>query len=442
MEQHYDLSRFGYIFKNMADSVCVTGKTGVLFYANDAAIDLFGINNEQMGNEKIWKMIPYVETNDDLVQMFIDATIARESTIQQIVSYENNEGSLSRLRVNITFTEDGDNKFFIIVITNLTELFRVNAAFRRYTSADIADYVLNTPEGEKQGGSSKEVSILMSDLRGFTALSTRLTPARLIEGLNHYFESMVEVIEKYHGTVIEFLGDGIFVVFGAPKDDPDHAVNAVKCAIEMENAMVAINEWNKENDFPELEMGVGINSGTAVVGNIGSAQKMKYGCMGETVNLAGRTESFTIGGQIYITERTKALINEEVDYGEMQSFMPKGAREEISIFSINKVGDVALSSYGADIIWKSLSKPADIFFRELEGKAVGDDVFSGTLTDISEDEKYALLNCEEELPDLMNLMIDIGGFLYAKITEHSDKGYVLCFTSKPVVFADWLSDKI
>ena len=104
---------------------------------------------------------------------------------------------------------------------------------------------------------------------------------------------MVSVIEENHGTVVGFLGDGMLVLFGAPEHDPDHADHAVACAIEMQNAMPAVNEVNRREGMPELEMGIGINSGIAVVGNIGSPQRMSYGCIGETLNLTGRTEGLT-----------------------------------------------------------------------------------------------------------------------------------------------------
>ena len=432
----YD-AKLDYVFKNMEDAVCITGKTGDLYYFNDAAEKLLGFSAEHIGKEKIWKTIPYVETNDNLIQMFIDATVAKEKTIQDIVSYEKKDGSIFRLRVNITYTNEDENEFFVIVITNLTELFRVNEAFARYTSAEIADFVLNTPEGEKQGGVSKEVTILMSDLRGFTAMSMKLSATKLIKVLNHYFELMCEAITEYRGTVIEFLGDGIFVVFGAPKDDPEHAKNAVKCAMAMENAMVEVNKWNAQNGYPQLEMGIGINSGKAVVGNIGSADKMKYGCMGDTVNLAGRTESFTVGGQVYITKNTADLIDEELKISEEQSFMPKGGKAELSIYSIVGIGDSILDSYHADIRWQGRKKPIDIEFKELEGKAVGEETYKGGITDISEDERYAIMTSENKLPLLMNLMIDTGGFLYAKITGIREDGYLICFTAKPDNFKEW-----
>ena len=423
------------IFKYMDDSVCITTKKGELTYLNDSAKALFDLT--EFTDEKIWKLIPYVETNDDLIQLFIDATTAKEKTQQKIVEYEKNDGSVCRLRVNITYTLSEDFDYFIIVITNLTELFRLNSAFERYTSREIADYVLNTSEGEKQGGKVKDVTILMSDIRGFTALSTRLDPDTLITILNHYFEKVVAVISRYHGTVIEFLGDGIFVVFGAPKDNPSHASDAVACAVEMENAMIDVNEWNKEHGYPELQMGIGINSGKCVVGNIGSDQKMKYGCMGETVNLAGRVESFTAGGQVYISENTKALLSEELTITEEQKFMPKGAKKEISIYCIESIGDVHLINSAESYEWSGSFADHEIVFFDLDGKAVGSEGHKGVIYDISKDERFAMLRTDAPIKKLMNIMIDIGADLYAKVMGQENDGWVICFTSKPDSFEEW-----
>lgn len=437
MDDNLLTSQLDFVFKNMEDSVCITEKRGVLYYINDAGKKLFDIDDDKLGSVKIWDVIPYVETNDGLVQMFIDAIMAKEQKHQAIVDYENNEGRLSRLRVNITYNDMGESQFFSIVITNLTELFRVNAAFARYTSASIADYVLNTPEGDRQGGKLKDVSILMSDLRGFTAISTKLPPDDLIDLLNHYFEHMVDAIERYGGTVIEFLGDGIFVVFGAPDDDEDHAENAVRCAIEMENAMPEVNKWNLDKGYPELQMGIGINSGKCLVGNIGSSEKMKYGCIGETVNIAGRVESFTVGGRIYISERTKALIKEELKIGDELSFMPKGAKKEISIYGIEGLGKLLVVDADKEIEWMGKTGFAEVKLKELSGKSVGEKEYAGIVTDLSCDSQYARLVTEAPLLKTENIMIEIGGDLYAKVTEVCESDYVICFTAKPDSFKRW-----
>ena len=285
-----------YFFTNTEDSVCVISNSGEVLYANPAAEKLFEIPSES--GIKIWKVVPFIEGNDGLIQLFIDAVSNKVASHEAIVDYVKNDGTVSKLHVRMTCYEQ-DQLVYLIVITDLTQLMKVNSALVRYTSQEIADYALTTEEGQKSGGQKKNVTVLMSDLRGFTALSAKLGAEELIKVLNHYFEAMVECMQKNHGTLIEFLGDGIFVVFGAPKDLPDHAVCAVRCAVEMQKAMKEVNEWNRKNGYPELEMGIGINTGDVVVGNIGSEEKMKYGCMGAEVNIAGRLESYTIGPVIF-----------------------------------------------------------------------------------------------------------------------------------------------
>ena len=163
---------------------------------------------------KIWDAIHFTERNDSLIQLFLDA-VTQGKDVSSLVEYEATDGKIYNLHVNMTYMEH-DGGIFVMVARDLTELVRVNSAFARYTSPAIAEYILNTPGGEKQGGRTQNVTILMSDLRGFTALSTKLNPDTLITILNHYFAAMTAVISRYNGTVIEFLGDGIFVVFGAP----------------------------------------------------------------------------------------------------------------------------------------------------------------------------------------------------------------------------------
>ena len=426
--------RMKYIFRNMEEAVCATGPNGELLYANPAARKLFGISPRE--GVKIWDAIPFVEGNDALVQLFIDGITKTQKTSRTLVDYVNNDGALFHLHVSLT-CEAQDSGIFLLIISDLTHLVRVHSAFERYTSPDIADFVLTSPEGEKQGGQLREVSILMSDLRGFTAMSTRLSSSDLIVQLNHYFECMSAVIERYHGTVIEFLGDGLFVVFGAPRPDPGHALAAASCAIEMQNAMVAVNEWNRQNGYPDLEMGIGVHSGSAVVGNIGSDRKMKYGCMGATVNLAGRLESLTVGGQVYISESTRNMIPLPVTVIDEQSVMPKGASREMRIFGIAAVGeDCVLSNADNSIEWRPLSPPAEIGYYILDGKIVDTARHNGRLTRISANEKYAFLVTPDPIEQWQNLMCETGSqVVYAKVVACDPEGSQLCFTSKPEGFS-------
>src|SRR5919199_53781 len=145
---------------------------------------------------------------------------------------------------------------------------------------------------------------LMSDLRGFTSLMGCLAPEQVVTIINRYLSAMVDVILQYEGSINEFIGDAIFVIFGAPLWRPDHAQRAVACAVAMQLAMVSVNAQNRSDGLPEVEMGIGVNTGEVVVGNLGSHKRTKYGVVGTHVNLTARIESYTVGGQILISATT------------------------------------------------------------------------------------------------------------------------------------------
>ena len=439
MQTDIDNSYQNYFFDNTADSICITNKSGVLLFTNPAAEKLLGISASDKKEQRIWEAIPFVETNDELIQMFIDSIGSKETLRQAFVDYENPQKKVFKLRVCMMYTQENKEQF-VIVINDLTEFVKVNSALERYTSPEIADYVLHSEQGEMLGGDSRLVTTLMSDLRGFTALSTKLTPTQLITVLNKYFEKMVSVIEENHGTVVSFLGDGMLVLFGAPEQDTDHAAHAVACAIAMQNAMPAVNEVNRKEGMPELEMGIGINSGIAVVGNIGSPQRMSYGCIGETVNLTGRVESLTVGGQVFVTEHTAKLISEQLEISGEQSFLPKGAKEPLRIFNVEGLGEnCRLDSADYVIRWENAAIPELVTLYKLEGKTVDDTEYTAKVIKLSKDNRYALVSTQIHLHTSQNVMLDIGENLYAKVMGHIDKDSILCFTARPTGFTAWVN---
>lgn len=437
MNQNENPTLIPYILENMGDAVCVTNRRGELQFMNPAAEKLFGMSFTPDKPTKIWQAIPYVETNDDLIQLFIQAIHAGENAEHLLVKYENPEGRVSDVRVSLTrSTEDGGR--FLIVISDLTELFRVTDAFRRYTSPEIADYVLYTPGGESQGGVAREVSILFADLRGSTALSTVLQADRLVDMLNRFFEKMVEVVARCRGTVIEFLGDCIYAVFGAPEDDPDHADHAVACAIGMQNAILEVNADNRACGDPDLAVGIGIHSGTVVVGNIGSRDKMKYGCVGEAVNLAARLESLTVGGDILISEYTAKKIRGDLEVISRREFLPKGAKTPMQALYVGGLGDNRVLRHEEETVWMVPNPPENVTFHFLdEHKSVNETPFSGKITAVSRDGNHAVLLADSLPPVSADLMIEIDGSLYAKVTGTAPEGAVLTFTTRPGNFGHW-----
>jgi len=212
----------------------------------------------------------------------------------------------------------------------------IRRTFGRYTSDELVEQLLETSEGLKLGGESRRVTILMSDLRGFTALAERLSPAQTVTLLNTYLGAMAEVIMQYYGLIDEFIGDAILAIFGAPIQRVDHASLAVSCAIAncMAMAMDSVNEENRRAGLPEIAMGIGINTGEVVLGNIGSVKRAKYGVIGSQVNLTSRIESFTAGGQILISESTREAVGDAFKIDGQMSVEAKGVEKPIRIYDV------------------------------------------------------------------------------------------------------------
>ena len=176
--------------------------------------------------------------------------------------------------------------------------------------------------------------MMMTDLRGFTSLSERLPPERVVGILNRYLAAMVTIIKRYHGTIDEFIGDAIFVLFGAPTWQEDDAQRAVACAVAMQLAMEDVNEANRKDDLPEVEMGIGIHTGQVVLGNIGSPERMKYGVVGRHVNLTSRIQSYTTGGQILISEATRREAGPMLKLGKQTAIKAKGIEHPVTVSEV------------------------------------------------------------------------------------------------------------
>ena len=212
----------------------------------------------------------------------------------------------------------------------------------RYVTDEVAEHVLSSPEELHIGGERREVTILMSDLRGFTVMSDKLGPEKVVQILNHYLHHMVEIVLKWGGTIDEIIGDALLIIFGAPMQMEDHARRAAGCAIEMQQAMADLNDLLKREGLVEIHCGIGLNTGEVVVGNIGSEKRMKYSVVGSPVNLTARIEAFTIGGQILASKETCDQLGSEARIDGKLRVNMKGYSKPVSIYEIGGLGDLQL----------------------------------------------------------------------------------------------------
>ncbi|MEM9485746.1 MAG: adenylate/guanylate cyclase domain-containing protein [Cyanobacteria bacterium P01_F01_bin.116] len=339
---------------------------------------------------------------------------------------------------------------------------QIRRTFNRYLSDQVVANLLDNPENLKLGGETREITILTSDLRGFTALSEQLSPEKVVEILNLYLGYMSDVIDRYGGIIDEFMGDGILVIFGAPqfKEKDNHADRAVACAIAMQQTMKAVNIAMRNKEFPEQEMGIGINTGKVVVGNIGSEKRTKYSVIGGAVNLTFRIESYTTGGQIFVSEDTHQEIGKVNNhYLAIQSKVdvyPKGIKRPITIYDVTGIGGEIynLNLTAEDLPLEPIAQEIPVDYVALEGKQVGAQHHQGSLQKLST--KTALLHIEDSEPLTLltniKLMIKTGAApadvreadIYAKVQEPgaTNQDYVITFTARSPAVIDWMNQQV
>jgi class 3 adenylate cyclase len=221
---------------------------------------------------------------------------------------------------------------FNAMVEGLKERDFISNTFGRYVDEAIAGELLKRPEASRLGGEKREVVILMSDLRDFTPLSETLTPEETIHLLNHYFSHMISVIQKHRGIIVDFFGDELLVFFD-PLDGSIHpcAERAIRCAFEMNMELEDFNRENRLSGLPELHMGMGLNAGEVVVGNIGSTTRAKYGIVGAAVNLTHRIQSEARRDEIALSESVYVHVSDKITVDRSMTVSLKGVSEPTAL---------------------------------------------------------------------------------------------------------------
>jgi len=317
----------------------------------------------------------------------------------------------------------------------------IRETFGSYLSDEIVDTILEKG-GLKIGGEKRRATMLMADLRGFTSISERLPAEDVVAMINIYLETMTEIIQKYQGTIDEFIGDGILVIFGAPILRPDDPLRAVACAVEMQLAMASVNERNRQAGYPEVALGIGINTGEVVMGNIGSQKRIKYAVVGRAVNLTARIESYTVGGQIFISESTLDECGDILWIDSAMKVMPKGVKQPLTIHEVGGIGgDFQLFlPLKQEITWIALKQVIPVQFTVVDWKPTGELGHGGAITKIAPN--MAEIHSKVLPSPLANLRIslydpddhEISDDLYGKVVAHlseSPPAFLVHFTSVP-----------
>ena len=313
--------------------------------------------------------------------------------------------------------------------------------FGRYLSTEVMNSLLEDPTALSLGGERRKVTIMMTDLRGFTALSDRLNPEQVVQMLNAYFKVMVDVILQYHGTINEIIGDALLVIFGAPQEMADRAQRAIACAIEMQNAMAKVNERNREKGLPNLEMGIGLNETEAIVGNIGSTKRSKYAVVGSGVNMTSRIESYSVGGQILISESVRQEAGDVLRIDAQRDVLPKGSEKPLRIYEVGGIaGRYKIALEAKEIVLVALARQIQIRCTVLEDKDIGKKDLPANVVRLAKN--CAEISMGDPVEVMTNIKMNLAGVeenlvakdFYGKVVRKTGKdgeSHVVHFTSVP-----------
>jgi adenylate cyclase len=227
----------------------------------------------------------------------------------------------------------------LVVLEDISQEKRMKTTLYRYMTPSVADRVMALGEDVLMVGERKDVTVLFSDIRGYTTLTEALEAADVVSMLNEYFETMVESVFHCEGTLDKFIGDALMAVFGAPLPLPNHAWSAVKSALDMRRRLVVFNRDRRTKGQPELKIGIGLSSGEVVSGNIGSQRKMEYTVIGDGVNLSARLESITkqYACDIVLSEHTYSRCQDKIWVRELDLIRVKGKAQPVKIYEL--IGD-------------------------------------------------------------------------------------------------------
>ncbi|OGR26059.1 MAG: hypothetical protein A2139_02160 [Desulfobacca sp. RBG_16_60_12] len=300
----------------------------------------------------------------------------------------------------------------------------IRDTFGRYVTQEVVTKLLESEGALEMGGETREVSLIMSDLRGFTAIIAEMDPEQVIIFLNRYLSRMIEILLDHRAVIDEILGDGILAFFGAPEPMEDHPARAVACALSMQAAMDEINAENESDGLPRLAMGIGVNTGSVVVGNIGSERRTKYSVVGSDVNFAARMEAFALAGQVLISASTYRRVQDLVGVDNVLEAEMKGVPGRATLYDVRSIGapyHIRLPDKSEQL--KQLPDRIGVRIHRLHGKVVTDatgrawvthlcdtaaQVTSEGVLEAWEDIRLTLLDANQE---------PIPGHIYGKVTR-------------------------
>lgn len=302
---------------------------GELEYINQSAKKIFAMQEDEVLNNHYFVVF---QNNPQLITLLEKAEQEPQSILQEdkfeIETFQGSPGQIN-LTLSTVFDENQLPSGIIFSFEDLSSINKVTSTFKKYVSENIVDELLKNDTLMELGGVQNDVCVLFCDIRGFTSMSEKMKPNEVVYLLNNYFEAMIEVVFKFNGTLDKIIGDELMVLYGVPIKTDNDAQSAVNSALEMMATLRRFNNEMESKGYPKLQIGIGVNAGQVVCGNIGSKRQMNYTVIGDPVNLAARLCSHAKPGEIVISKSVFEQLNDSVGFEEKTPIFVKGKKAQI-----------------------------------------------------------------------------------------------------------------
>ncbi|MBF1987843.1 adenylate/guanylate cyclase domain-containing protein [Fischerella thermalis] len=346
------------ILRSLSNGVISTDQSGHIIAANESAKRLLGLEVEEKLEGKLITDIIRIKEGNFKKWCHYALNAAEIKYRQQyypdrtLVSHDEVQHSVN-LSIN-TIADASDHRQVrgaLVVMDDISDEKRLKSTMYRYMTQELAEELLKLDDA-KLGGDRKEVSILFSDIRGYTTLTENLEAEEVVSMLNEYFESMVEAVFKYKGTLDKYIGDAIMAVYGSPLPLQEHAWMAVQTSLEMRHRLQEFNARRHARNKPRINIGIGINSDVVISGNIGSSKRMEFTAIGDGVNLGSRLESVSkqYGCDIIISDKTYHPCKDYIWARELDYIRVKGRNEPVAIYELVGLRSENISSEKLQVI--------------------------------------------------------------------------------------------
>ena len=288
------------VMQSIATGVFTTNLMGEINHVNRTAVSILNFDKEYI----IGNHYGYIfESNEQILELIskceLESITVSESQVQ--LQFDDKTTTVN-ISVSPLLNDFNQPLGTVVALEDLSNINKLKSTFKKYVSNQIVDQLLENEDLLSLGGQEQDATILFSDIRGFTSLSENMTPNEVVETLNDYFNQMIEIIFKYNGILDKIIGDELMVIYGVPKSNIQDSENAVLTAIEMQEKLIAFNQDRCINLKKPIKVGIGVNTGSVISGNIGSTDQMDFTVIGDSVNLASRLCSSAEAGQIIISD--------------------------------------------------------------------------------------------------------------------------------------------